>query len=137
MIKLEKTTITQGFVAAGLMNILGVFIFSRLFTNSVIPANDAMVMSNFGLLMIVVWGFAYISVAKNYVNVFWLIIVFAVEKLIYGCIWIHWLLHNDLFKVYEDDSMAGIFYTIYGFNDWMFCIFFVSVCWNLHQESKH
>ncbi|QHI39335.1 hypothetical protein IMCC3317_47450 [Kordia antarctica] len=127
--------ITKGFVAAGLMNITGVLIFSRVFTNAVIPEYDATVMSNFGLLMIVVWGFAYISVAKSYANVRWLVAVFAIEKLIYGCIWVNWLLQNNLSEVYEKDAMAGIFYTIYGANDWLFCIFFSIVFWKLSSKK--
>ena len=49
----------NGFIAAGLMNIGSVLLFSRGFTNSAINTADPVVMSNFGLLMIVVWGLAY------------------------------------------------------------------------------
>jgi hypothetical protein len=48
---IKKSTITKGFIIAGLMNAT-VLIFSRLFTNSIIPEVDPNVMSNFGLLMI-------------------------------------------------------------------------------------
>jgi hypothetical protein len=50
---LKKETITKGFITAGLMN-MSVLGFSKLFTNRVIAEYDAVVMSNFGLLMIVV-----------------------------------------------------------------------------------
>ena len=135
MITLNTKTITKGFIAAGIMNITGVLIFSRIFTNDVIPEYDATVMSNFGLLMIVIWGFAYISVAKNYDKVIWLVAVFAIEKLIYGCVWIQWLLHHNLSEVYEKDMMAGIFYTIYGANDWLFFIFFSVVFWKFRSKN--
>lgn len=128
---MNNATITKGFIAAGLMNISGVLIFSRFFTNSAIPAADPVVMSNFGLLMIVVWGFAYVSVYRNYSKVKWLIGVFAIEKLIYGFVWTKWMLNNDLSSVYANDTMAGIFYTIYGVNDWIFFIFFTYVFYNL------
>lgn len=123
---IKSETITKGFVIAGLFN-MTVLIFSRFFTNPVIPESDPVVMSNFGLLMIVVWGLAYISVAKNYQSVKWLIAVFAVEKLIYGFIWIKWMLNNNLLDVFAKDKMAGIFYAIYGVNDWIFFIFFLLV----------
>ncbi|TXE14227.1 hypothetical protein ESV85_01315 [Algoriphagus aquimarinus] len=120
---LTTKTISKGFVTAGLMN-MAVLVFSRFFTNPVIPEFDPVVMSNFGLLMIVVWGLAYISVAKNYHQVKWLVGVFAIEKLIYGFIWIKWMLNNNVSDVFEKDIMAGIFYSVYGVNDWIFFIFF-------------
>lgn len=123
---LQNKTMTKGFIAAGLMN-LGVLVFSRFFTNNTINEFDPEVMSNFGLLMIVLWGLAYMAVAKNYQHVKWLIGVFAIEKLVYGYVWIQWILQNDISKVYEEDTMAGIFYSIYGINDWIFFFFFLFV----------
>lgn len=124
--KVKNTTITKGFIISGLMN-ASVLIFSRLFTNSTIPEFDPNVMSNFGLLMILIWGLAYISVAKNYDKVRWLVGIFAIEKFIYGCVWINWILNNTISEVYEKDLMAGVFYSIYGINDWVFFIFFILV----------
>lgn len=129
---IENTTITKGFVVAGLMN-ASVLVFSRLFTNQTIAEFDPTVMSNFGLLMILIWGLAYISVAKNYHKVKWLITVFAVEKFIYGCIWINWLLNNNIADVYEKDTMAGLFYSVYGLNDWMFFVFFLLVFFRISK----
>lgn len=123
---INSETISKGFVIAGFMN-MTVFVFSRFFTNSVIPEFDPVVMSNFGLLMIVLWGLAYISVAKNYHHVKWLVGIFAVEKFIYGFSWIKWMLNNNVSDVFTKDKMAGIFYAIYGVNDWMFFIFFLFV----------
>ena len=68
---IKDSTITKGFIIAGLMN-MSALIFSRFFTNSTIPEFDPIVMSNFGLLMIVVWGLAYISIAKKFHNIKWL-----------------------------------------------------------------
>lgn len=120
---LKDKTISKGFIIAGLMN-SSVLLFSRLFTNATIPEFDPAVMSNFGLLMIFIWGLAYISVAENFKNVKWLIGIFAVEKFIYGYVWINWLINNDISAVFEKDLMAGAFYAIYGVNDWFFFIFF-------------
>lgn len=78
--------IKKGFILAVCTNIVAVLILSRLFTNETINKYDTTVMSNFGLLMIIVWGFAYLSVSKNYYKVKWLIAVFAIEKLIYSII---------------------------------------------------
>jgi len=123
---LSHSTIKKGFIISGLMN-MSVLIFSRLFTNNTITEFDPNVMSSFGLLMITIWGLAYISVAKKYALVPWLVAVFAIEKLIYGYVWIQWLLNNDISKVYKEDVMAGMFYSVYGINDLLFCIFFLII----------
>jgi hypothetical protein len=134
---LKTKTITYGFILAGLMN-SSVLIFSRFFTNSTIPEFDTSVMSNFGLLMIVVWGLAYISVSKCYKKTKWLIGVFVIEKIIYGCVWINWMINNDLSVVFGKDTMAGLFYSMYGLNDWIFSIFFLIVFIRLvkHDTNK-
>src|SRR3970282_710078 len=95
---IKNITITQGFIIAGLMN-LTVLIFSRFFTNPTIPEFDPVVMSNFGLLMIVLWGLAYMSIAKNFRDVKWLVGVFVVEKFIYGYVLINCILDNKLSDV--------------------------------------
>ena len=132
---LKDTTITKGFIAAAIANIGGVLIFSKFFTNSVIAEFDPVVMSNFGLLMIVLWGFAYLSVSKHYSKVKWIVGVFAVEKFIYGFIWIKWMLNNDLSAVYSKDILAGAFFAVYGINDWIFFIFFSFVFLRLISDK--
>ncbi len=132
---IKNSTITKGFILAGLMN-SSVLIFSRIFTNPTIPEIDPNVMSNFGLLMILIWGLAYISIAKNYQKVKWLIGVFAIEKFIYGYIWINWILKHNISDVYEKDFMAGMFYSVYGVNDWVFFGFFIFVFSRLSKNEK-
>lgn len=132
---MKDSSIKKGFIIAGLMN-LSVLIHSRLFTNATIPEFDPVVMSNFGLLMIVIWGLAYMSVAENYASVKWLVGVFAVEKLIYGIAWVNWLMNNNISEVYEEDVMAGMFYSVYGINDWLFCFFFSYVFVRLIRAGK-
>ncbi|WP_185956510.1 hypothetical protein [Changchengzhania lutea] len=132
---MKNTTIIKGFIIAGLMN-ASVLVFSRLFTNLTIPEVDPNVMSNFGLVIILIWGLAYISVAKNYHQVKWLVGVFAIEKLIYGCTWAYWILNNSISDVYEKDVMAGLFYSIYGVNNWVFFVFFLLVFFQL-VNAKH
>ena len=109
------------------MNLGGTLIFSRFFTNDSIPAADPVVMSNFGLLMIVLWGLVFLSISQKYEQLNWLIGVFAIEKFIYGLNWINWISNNDLSAVFNKDQMAGIFYAVYGINDWLFFLFFLFV----------
>ena len=134
--KINNELLTKGFFLAGLMNILGVLTFSRFFTNAVIPEFDNQAMSNFGLIMIVFWSFVFISVSKNFQNLKWLIAVFTLEKLIYATHWTKWMTTNNLTDVFEKDTMAGIFYTIYGINDWIFFVFFLFVFIRLARERK-
>lgn len=114
----------NGFIAAGLANIIGVLGSSRFFTNDAIGQLDPVVMSNFGLLMIVVWGLAYMAVANSYQHVRWLSAVFCVEKLVYSVAWLCWHSQNELSTAYELDLQAGVFYSIYGINDILFMLFF-------------
>lgn len=133
--KITNDLLTKGIIAAGLMNILGVLTFSRFFTNAVIPEFDSQAMSNFGLLMIVLWGFVFISVSKNFQHLKWLIAVFTLEKLIYATHWTKWMTTNNLADVFEKDKMAGIYYTIYGINDWVFFVFFLFVFIRLSRKN--
>jgi len=134
MMNIQGKMISQGFILAGMLN-MSVLIFSRFFTNSTINEVDPDVMSNFGLLMIVVWGLTYISVAKKYSKLKWLVGVFAIEKLIYGYVWLKRILNNDVSKVYDQDVMAGVFYSIYGLSDWTFFGFFLYVFIRISRQK--
>lgn len=124
---MNRNLINKGLIAAALMNITGVLIFSRAFNNPAINNADPVVMSNFGLLMIVVWGLAYLSATSIGPNIRWLAGVFAIEKLIYVVVWVRWLSANSLTELYNKDIFAGIFYTIYGMNDLIFMLFFTYI----------
>lgn len=125
----------NGLIVAALMNIGGVLIFSRIFTNETINNADPIVMSNFGLLMIMVWGLAYLSAATIPSGIKWLAGVFVIEKLIYVVVWVRWLLENSLSAVYADDLFAGVFYSIYGLNDFVFMLFFAWLFMVKQQEK--
>lgn len=132
MVKIAKF----GFVAAGMVNIVAVLLFSRAFANSVINEFDPIVMSNFGLLMIMVWGLVFLGAAKITRGVRWLAGAFAVEKLVYVVVWLLWFKDNSLDAVYEQDLFAGIFYSIYGLNDFVFMLFFSWVFLTQGKRSK-
>jgi hypothetical protein len=36
-------------------------------------------------------------------------------------------MENDLKAVYQEDVMAGLFYSSYGINDILFCLFFLLI----------
>jgi len=122
-----RNLINKGLIAAALMNIMGVLIFSRALTNSAINNADPVVMSNFGLVMIVVWGLAYLAAASIASSIRWLAGAFALEKLVYVVVWVRWLSVNSLTDLYAKDVFAGIFYSIYGINDLVFMLFFTYI----------
>ena len=113
------------------MNIGGTLIFSRAFTNTAINDADPVVMSNFGLVMIAVWGLAYLaaSTIKSSIksNIKWLAGAFAVEKLVYVVVWVIWHSSNSVTQLYSKDVFAGVFFSIYGINDFVFMLFFAWV----------
>ena len=135
--KVNKELIKKGMYLSGMMNIAGVLVFSRLFTNEAINKANPVIMSNFGLVMIVVWGLAFLAMASKWEHLKWVIGAFAIEKFIYGYTWTKWLMNSDLSSVYKEDAMAGLFYTIYALNDWLFCIFYIVVFIYLNKVQKN
>ncbi len=127
--------VKYGLIAAGAMNIGGVLLFSRAFTNTAINTADPVVMSNFGLVMIVVWGLAYWGAASIGANIRWLMSAFAIEKLVYVVVWVTWLSNNSLMSLYSIDTFAGVFYSIYGMNDFIFMLFFFWVFIAQHLKA--
>ena len=125
----------NGFIAAGLMNIGGVLLFSRVFTNDAINKADPVVMSNFGLLMIVVWGLTYLGAATITTNIKFLAAAFAQEKLVYVVAWGKWLSENSLAQLYSTDFFAGAFFSIYGVNDFIFMLFFAAIFFTKFRKN--
>jgi hypothetical protein len=120
---MDQKLIKNGFILAAAMN-FSVIIFSRGFTNTAINEADPVVMSNFGLLMIFMWGLAYLASVSVTNNIKWLAGVFALEKLIYVAVWIKWMTENSLSPLYAKDIFAGVFYSVYGVSDFIFMLFF-------------
>ena len=133
---MSKNFLRNGFIAAGLMNIGGVLLFSRGFTNQAINNADPVVMSNFGLVMIAVWGLAYLGAAAIGSNIKWLAGAFAVEKLVYVVVWVMWLSNNSLAQLYAKDMFAGAFFSIYGLNDVAFMLFFAWVFFSRRPDKQ-
>jgi hypothetical protein len=131
----NRNLVKNGLIASAFMNIGGVLVFSRVFTNVAINNADPIVMSNFGLLMIVVWGLTYLGAAFIHSNIKWLAGAFAIEKLVYVVVWVRWISENSLAPLYSQDIFAGTFYSIYGLNDLVFMLFFAWVFLSQHRES--
>ncbi|AMQ90062.1 hypothetical protein [Marinobacter sp. LQ44] len=115
------------FLAAGAVNIIGMLVISRGFTNDVLAISAPHAFSTFGQAMIVVWGMAYISVARSWKDVPWLCFVFFIEKMFYVSAWLIWWGNSaDQFSsILEQDRMTAIFIAVYGANDLAFGLLFL------------
>lgn len=125
----HKTSIRVGFILAGLINVFGILLFSKGFSNSFLTALQPQLLSPFGYCMIALWGLAYLAVAKQYERNRLLIAIFAIEKLCYVVAWCLWMSQHadELLAVYDKDLLSGIFMSIYGLNDLLFMLFFAWV----------
>lgn len=128
----------QGFYAAALANIGGVLLFSKCFTNDAIPQTSPVVMSYFGLFMIVLWGLAYAAVANHYQHLRALVGVFVIEKLAYVIAWVCWMSkhRHTLPSLFDDSVLAGTFMSIYGINDALFLLFFLWVFFSMPNKQR-
>ena len=124
-----NSKITLGFYLAGAANILGILTFSLAWTNNELSRLSPRVFSAFGILAVILWGLAYLSVARTYHHVPKLVAVFALEKLVYVITWAWWIFHHgaDLPALYQTAPFTALFYTLYGPQDLAFGLFFAAV----------
>ena len=125
----SRSWVTIGFQIAGCVNIFGTLLISAGFTNRLLASLDPVVFSNFGLVAIMLWGLAYVAVSRSYFYVPYVVLVFALEKLVYAIIWIVWMCQqaDRLPGVLSDAPMTGVFFYTYGLVDFLFGIFFAWV----------
>lgn len=121
--------ITYGFILAGLANVLGMLWLSKGVTDIHLSDNVPVLFHTWGMFGVVLWGLAYIAVARNYNSVKPLIWVFALEKAVYVASWCIWMYQNSgtLSQLVKDDIFEGVFMLIYGPNDALFLLLFVWV----------
>ena len=121
--------IKNTFFLAGLINILGALILSMFFSNETLISVDSNTVSNSGLVLIIVWGLAFIATANHFKKNKWIVGVFALEKLTYVLMWCFWYFSKDytMMSLFEKDFMTGFFYATFGLNDLLFFFFFTYV----------
>ncbi len=123
---LSDRTIARGFILAGAFNVVGMLLVSKFFTNPLLDATDPAVFSWFGQVAIVLWGLAYLAVARTYRHVPYLVIVFSIEKMVYATTWFLWLLRegHSLKSIASESLETAIFFGVYGAGAFAFGIFF-------------
>lgn len=125
---MNEKIIRAGFILAGLVNIIGILVVTQGLSRDTLAIADPQVFSTFGILMIMVWGLAYISTARFATMAILLPATFAIEKLAYTLNWVFWMReHADQVAVIrETDLLGGLFLGAYGINDGLFFVFFAA-----------
>ena len=126
---MKEKYIKNLFYLAGAVNILGTLTLSRFFTNESLVQIDPTIISSSGLILIIVWGLAFIATSNHYQKNRWIVGVFALEKITYVAMWCYWYFTKDYtFKsLFDLDFMTGFFYATFGLNDLLFLCFFCYV----------
>lgn len=126
---MTDTLIQRGFLLAGLVNLIGILLVTQGMTSTTILLADPAVFSGFGVVMIMLWGLAYIGTAGIAHRAVLLPLTFAIEKAAYTLNWVFWLDGHSaqLPAILEQDWLAGVFLGGYGINDGLFGLFFAAV----------
>ena len=126
------------FLSAAFANIVGVLVFCKGFTNTTLNEADPVMFSNFGLLMLMVWGLTYLAAARYAPKVPLVALAFAVEKAVYVMCWIRWINnHKDtLPELFAQDLFAGLFLSIYGGVDFIYMLLFAWTFWVFRHEPR-
>ena len=134
---MNESLIKKGFMLGGVVNIAGILLVSQGLQSATLPAADPTAFSVFGMLVIMLWGAAYIAAAPYATRSVALPLVFAVEKLLYTVHWGCWISqHADSIRpVMENDMLGGLFLGAYGVNDGLFCLFFAYVAWRNWKKA--
>ncbi len=122
-----KKNIKYGLILCGLVNILSILIVTRLFTDYSVSYYQPVVMGKPGLVMILIWGFAYLIIASKIEFAPKMLLVFIAEKLFFVYEWAGWIkYHYSLVpEMITKDFLSGGFQLIYGVNDLAWALFFV------------
>ena len=126
---MKEKYIKNFFYLAGAVNILGTLTLSRFFTNESLVQIDPTIISSSGLILIIVWGLAFLATSNHYQKNRWIVGVFALEKITYVAMWCYWYFTKDytLKSLFDLDFMTGFFYATFGLNDLLFLCFFCYV----------
>ncbi|HON79413.1 MAG TPA: hypothetical protein PK544_13055 [Spirochaetota bacterium] len=126
---MKKTMIQKMFWAAGLINIIGMLSVSLFFTSPYPAKYYPLVFSNFGMIVIMLWGLANIAVSSVYMHVRMLLFVFALERMAYTITWIIFIATSGSLipVIFQESIITGLILGSYGLCDAAFSLFFTWV----------
>jgi hypothetical protein len=117
------------YVTAGLVNTVGILLFSKLLTNDYLTQIDPTAFSKVGLLTVMLWGLAYWSITNKYQKTPMTNLAFAIEKFFYLGLWILWMKghSSELGVIFANDALTAMFYAVYGIVDGSYGVLFFYV----------
>jgi len=111
--------------SAAIANWLGVLILSKLLMSHRAFGQVDPLFSLTGLILILVWGFAFWAVSLNAQSMRPLLLVFVVEKLVYAINHGLWFIKGgEISMLFNQDPLLGLFFAVYGANDALYAILF-------------
>jgi len=133
---MNQKTAGKALCLAGIYNIAGVLFSSLFFTNPLPAKYYPVVFSDLGMIVILLWGLAYLSVSSSYMHTGKLMIVFAVEKFVYSISWILFLTDKGymLPRIFSESFVTGLMLSIYGVGDIIFGILFFRI-WIINIQT--
>ncbi|WGE33440.1 hypothetical protein NYR61_08040 [Actinobacillus genomosp. 1] len=136
---LSRQSATQGFILAGIYNLVCILGFTQFFTDRTLMENDPIVFSWLGQIAIILWGLAYLSVARSFWKVPYLVVVFCLEKMLYAGAWLYWLatIPEKLDVLAGQSMLMFCFFASYGFGDFLFGLFFLIAAVNSFKGRYH
>ena len=131
------------FTLSGFMNTCGLMVFNRGFVEaSTIASHAPTVFSIESQLLIMLWGMAYASVARQWKDLPYLSLVFCIEKLLFVIFGSPFLFDAskrgsaiDLIAS-QEDILTGLFLLLAPVNDLLFALVFGYAAMAGFQESK-
>jgi len=119
---------TIGFAICAAYNILGCLCVTKFFTSKTFFTIYPEVFGREGMICIMLWGLAYLSIMFSYVNTPYTTLVFVVEKLLYVIIYIVFLTKKNggelIKKAGTEDPLAALFFSVFGIGDFLSGVFF-------------
>lgn len=133
-----RRMITLGFIVGGCVNVFGSLLVSVGFTNRLPASLDPVVFSHFGFVAIMLWGLAYVAVSRSYQQVPSLVMVFALEKLVYTITWLLWMSRSAdrIPGLFSEAPLTAAFFSTYGVVDFSFGVFFACVAASTLRQRK-
>ncbi|MDF1822577.1 MAG: hypothetical protein P1U64_13420 [Alcanivoracaceae bacterium] len=124
-------------ILIGLVNLTLLGFLTPLLDGELLAAQDPLFFSWPGVLIIALWGLAYMAAAPVWQQLPGLMLVFAAEKLLFDVRWIVWMTENRdrLPALFEEDVMVALFYSGYGVWDGACALFFLFLFFRARQAG--
>ncbi len=133
-----KKWIRNVFLLIGLGNLATMSLIAPFYDHTYLSSLNPEVFSTTGLIVIGLWGLAYISIGNAYDKVPYAVLVVAGEKLFYAGLWFPWISDHgcQLGQIFQNDVIAGLTYCAWGPYDFISGIFFLYVFVTVIRQSK-